>query len=359
VNNGLPKQIDILLLEQYSLEGVDANGARTAKGGHNRMGAEVEQLWHQIWLQQQKERGAGALPPAVILFHAFEWVVLGDPIVELQGCLRECTSRPECGALRWGSHDQRRETALDELAHYYGWSTFSLRNFVWTQLRNGQTRGVTPCQVLSLVFNDRIHLSPLGTVLVADGLISHLAAANAYLTAHSEGAVAAPSVPALPLIEQSWEEMHTARTCFDAEHLHILARRDWEFHATELVHGHKVHKPGLISSSVASMLEIQLDAFNSSAGKPAHIALQYLRSYTELMGAADLACAGGCSCTQALPDGRYEADFVYRSVSMVEAFPVLLTPSAAGAPCVLRLAVNSTAHKHGVKVKILGIVLES
>jgi len=346
VGQALPDEVDLVVVEQY--EQVD----KRAGSRRRREGLEVERLWHQLRVHQQRR---GAPPPPLLLLNFFQWLRAEDPL-SLQSCVDNLgahCSRPECASMAWLSRAALRETVLDELAQYYGFSSFSLRSFVWSVLRGNAT---SPCALLSRVWRDRIHPSDPGTQLVGDALVQHLAEAGAFLSAHPSAR--SHSAPMESLIPSAWQA-HRERVCVDAQHLAVVSQRDWALQATEAAPGGALRKAGLVSSSGAAELEVRIDAFNASAGRRAKLSVQHLRSYTAEWGKATMRCAGGCRCTAVVLDSLYDEAERARRVSLAEAQAVQLFPAAPNEPCLLRLAVDAAGEGRGHKMKLLGMMVEA
>ena len=93
------------------------------------------------------------------------------------------------------------EEQLDVMAQYYGWSSFSMRNFVWSALRDGMhtALGLSECHFLAALFHDPIHPSLLTAWLLGDALVQHFVDAQAHFEQQeAEDAAAAASSPLTP-----------------------------------------------------------------------------------------------------------------------------------------------------------------
>ena len=337
----LPRELDLLLLEQYQVlqYGRGANEPQ-------RPGEEVERLWNDIRTNLVK-------PPAVFLLH------FGDVLpLRLQTCLYSGgTTVGSCGLAEcqnWThfmspARSHQREEALDVTAHYYGWSSFSMRNLVASAFRDGMhtSRNESECVFMAQVFRDRIHPADRGAMLLGNALIQHLADAVDFHRAFQTTLPVQP--PDAPLAAGAW--VVERDVCMEAAALNVSDARNWAFHATEMVAGREVPKPGHISSAADGMLQVEL----ALARQGTHtITILYLRSYSPDMGAASVACSNGCMCPSLTLLGGFSQTEPYKHVSIVESSR-LVADSPAGA-CRLTFSVNTTAlETPGFKFKLLGL----
>ena len=354
VNHHTPASVDLLLMEQY----LDVDLKRNTS---ERQGGEVERLWYQV------TRRGGKQPPPTVLLHFFTWLRPSDEM-SLSGCIWDlgdtCSSTPvanNCTEINWTEPDQyhQLEEMLDATAQFYGWSTLSLRNFVWSAVRDGMhtAHNQSFCEFLGRVFTDRIHPSVMGTMLYGDALIDLLARANQHVDTYPTPAPAAlPVPPPRPFASGAWKAS-ADRTCLELEKLHVERSTDWAFHSSELVNGRIVHKPGWISSSAHAEIVFKLDALDASRTNGIHV--NFLRSYSTDMGIADAFCEGGCSCESVRLSGTYGTE-AYQHASMVETANIHLSgkkPDGSPAICLLRFAVIESAAP-GFKMKVVGISFE-
>ena len=264
------------------------------------------------------------------------------------------------------------EEQLDVMAQYYGWSSFSMRNFVWSALRDGMhtALGLSECHFLAALFHDPIHPSLLTAWLLGDALVQHFVDAQAHFEQQEaeDAAAAASSPPRLPLrlpaeaLTPGGRAAPPPRTCVPAERLNVTASRSCAFAATEVVRGRTVQKPGWISSAPDAFLEVNISTVLAQPvpGRP-RVSLFYLRSYGAEMGVAALACAGGCVCDGAAINARNDDEHVslhHAHLFYLSAAAVDMTNQAKGEridACILRLDIVNATTAGSTKFKVLGL----
>jgi hypothetical protein len=401
-----PPDVDLLMFEQYQAE----KAPRTQK--EPRGGVEAEKLYRQLQARRDAfmvaeaaggNATAGAPPPQpepipLFLLHYLDIVPHG-PDACMRDWGRDCSnSGPDvCGAnfAHFASPvgSVLREEHLEVMAHYYGWSSFSVRNLVAGALRDGLHTArsfASECHFLAALFADRIHGTVLLAWMMADAMVQHLVDAAAWADAAAADAGGTPPaalrLPARPLSAGAAAPPPN-RACTAAAELAVTAATHWAFHETEdaLTHAaatapgdhvaaarhaaalHTVHKPGWISDAADAALDINLTAAPGVAaaaarGATVSVNVMYLQSYSAEMAVAALACAGACACPPASLDSRCE-DRV--SLHMSYRLQVALSrPPGGGAPaggangtCLLQLRVNATAAVGGTKFKVLGLAV--
>jgi hypothetical protein len=280
-----------------------------------------------------------------------------------------------------------REEHLDVMAHYYGWSSFSVRTMVAGALRDGlhTASGMSECQFLGYLFYDHIHCTALLAWMLGDAMVQHLVDAAAWADAAADTGVApAPlHLPAEPLFPGAAAAVEN-RECASAAQLAVSAARHWTFHETEEVATHlsavapeshtasarraamraathTVHKPGWISEAADAELDIDLAAHTGIAaaaerGATVTVKIVYLKSYVN-MTVVMLSCAG-CACPSARLDSRCEEQV---SLHASHVLRVDLRPPEEdnhNVSCHLQLRVNATAANGAFKFKVLGLLIE-
>jgi hypothetical protein len=270
---------------------------------------------------------------------------------ELRECLGSC-SNPLCANFTHFAsalhHKALREETLDVMAHYYGWSSFSVRNWVASALRDGMhlRQNVSECQFLGRLFVDHIHPTNLHSWFLADVLSQHFSDAAAYFDVAPEGL--GYKLPGQPLTSQSsWA--HSQKKCVAASALNVTAAHSWAYVDGEVVRRKKVYKPGWMTSAQDAFIEIGLSPTLVPFESERRVTLVFLQSYDVVMAAADLECNQGCVCDPIQLDGRCAG---HASLHHSFSFNVQ-RPSADAAGCALRLSVRGTAD--AFKFKLLGL----
>ena len=390
-----PPDVDLLLFEQYQEE-------REPQKLGKRNGVEAERLYRQLQARRDAFLAANTtnnendskiamrapgVPIPLFLLNFME--VVGGPAETclsnwgkecggpLLACSRNFTHRVS------PVHSVLREEHLDVMAHYYGWSSFSVRTMVAGALRDGlhTASGMSECQFLGYLFYDHIHCTALLAWMLADAMVQHLVDAAVWADAAADAGVAptALHLPAEPLFPGATAAMQN-RECAPAAQLAVSAARHWTFHETEEVATHisavapeshtaaarnaaamhTVHKPGWISEAADAELDIDLMAVTGVGaaavrGATITVTIVYLKSYVN-MTVVTLSCAG-CACPTASLDSRCEEQVSLHASHMLR---VDLRPQEHdnhSATCQLQLRVNATAANGASKFKVLGLVV--
>ncbi len=363
-----PPDVDLFLFEQYQWE-------RHAASLDERPGSEAELLYRQllsrpgISANMSTDDAITRVTPLVLL-HFVEAVEAGSPsaaCVENWGakCATLCASG--AGGFKHSATPAARvarEEQLDVMAHYYGWSSFSVRNFVWSALRDGvhTALGLSECEFMGALFTDHIHPTLLGAWLLADAMIQHFVDAQAYFELQDvDGVAVVPLRLPTKALTLAGGSPAPARTCVAAASLVVTASRAWAFAATEVVRNKTVHKPGWISVAPDAYLEVDLSTVLAwPLPGNSRVTLVYLRSYDSAMGAAAVTCTNSCSCDAAVLDARCEEHVsLHQShtidVRAIEGDPLVASNSKHGDACKLRLDVVNATAAVGWKFKLLGV----
>jgi len=139
LQGSLPSTVDLLIFEQYQPR-------PNVSGRH---GAEVEALYRHILRLLQPS----PVPVPLVLLNFFQvWLDRGETTACFAKNAEGCAVVPECSTRAWLDRPARSillEEELDVMAAYYGWSTFSLRSYIASSLRDGvHTRlNLTECAV--------------------------------------------------------------------------------------------------------------------------------------------------------------------------------------------------------------------
>jgi hypothetical protein len=126
LQGSLPSTVDLLIFEQYQPR-------PNASGRH---GADVEALYRHVLRLLQPS----PVPVPLVLLNFFQvWLDRAETTAcfakHAEGC-----ALPECSTRAWLDRPARSsllEEELDVMAAYYGWSSFSLRSYIASSLRDG------------------------------------------------------------------------------------------------------------------------------------------------------------------------------------------------------------------------------
>jgi hypothetical protein len=252
------------------------------------------------------------------------------------------------------------EASLASAARRYGWAMISVRDGVAAGMRDGLhvAANASECEWINTFYADAIHPNfEQGRNLIADALLSLLVAAQDVAppgcAATGGGEALPPPVARLPAPVTPGGWLVTPHACAEPAHIRPTRCEAWHLVRHELVKGAIVWKAGWVANTTGALLEFPFRTRVPELpdGARARLTLRYLTSY-EGMGAAALACAGGCACEAAVLEGH-----VSGSVSVECDAHVEVTQADA---CTLQLRLlEETRSQGGHKFKLLGVTLSA
>ena len=241
-------------------------------------------------------------------------------------------------------HDSS-EADLIKVAEHWGFSEFSMRALLSKSMQSGMHRslGLSVCEWRNTLLSDRVHTSRTGNLLIADYLVQQLQAAK--------DAIGMLVWPTAPLYSAAFDM--PPRKCIEARALpravHPTCADDcqWGFVDSELIHGERVMKPGLMASVPFSRVMIRVNTFfHMMPRADVILSIMYLRSY-EHMGRVRVGCERGCTCAPLDIDAHDE-----ERVSVSQLAELKVTQHRE---CILSLTVLPDTSSGSNKWKLLGL----
>jgi hypothetical protein len=334
-----PRSADLIIFEQHA-------DAATDPGGQQSL-TTVEALYLRL------TSGVAIPPPLVIL--SYLWVT--DPkndetSWDVGNNRHKCLMRTWEHRMESSFRQPSVESVLAPVAAYHGWSTVSMRNFLWGSYRDGlATRlGLNDCEFASILLGDQIHPSEAGARLMGDALILLLKSAMAVYSPDAHAVLR----PVRPYADAA--QPVSRMVCVDAEHMAITRNHGWTFESHDVVFNHatktfrNVSKPGLVAVEHGAELEV---AFSTRLplvrlSDAVTVFVHYLTSY-ERLGDATLRCTSGCTCEPTLLRGHVNEVISVDTYARVE-----VTQSKS---CVFSYLTAQT--EHGSRFKINSMALSA